>query len=139
MMAAMRVVACGQTCVVRDDKRRASVTHCVHSLCPLHLFPLSLMVGGGWRSWSRPHRARCAVCMHAVWCGGGQCEREGMVESGCGGGQRESVVAATQLVIVSNNKHLLGYKTYIPNICWLMTSQCWITTTTVQELIPNDV
>ena len=54
--------------------------------------------------------------MRAVWCGGGQCKREGMVESGCGDGQHESVVATTRLVIVSNNKHLLGYKTYIPNI-----------------------
>ena len=46
-----------------------------------------------------------------------------MVESGCGGGQRESVVAATRLVIVSNNKHLLGYKTYIPNIDWIRVDE----------------
>ena len=91
----MRVVACGQSCMVRDDKRCASVTHRVHSLCPLCLFLSSLMIGGGWHGWSHPHRACCAVCVHAVWCGGGQCEREGMVESGCGGGQCESVVAVT--------------------------------------------
>ena len=98
-------------------ERRQETCKC-DSLCSFSLPSSSLPVvpdGRWWLVWLELPSS-CSLRVRAVWCGGGQCEREGMVESGCGGGQCESVVAATRLVIVSNNKHLLGYKTYIPNI-----------------------